>query len=343
MGFEFDPEKDAINRAKHGYGLQSGSDLFESLVWPIEAAPPVAGLAQYGRTDGEPRFRVLTLDHECLLVDFVFIVRGEPGADYRARAISYRRAYEADFIALFGSHVTLEECLAWHAHCVDAGRVPQGAWPHSPLLEPRRANYLARSVGFAGLLTESIVRGDIDITELSVEPADDPDAPGFSRATASLVDSQGRAECVLDYFFNGSRGIRFYFSLAPMIGYLFNRRVVKAITQCIAGCLRERGNSMAEQSFLGATAKVWPRESDLHLERPDEACPLILSPSWLHVYESWQRSGGATGNYRACWGIQAPQPRPLVLKGDFVDSADREWLSGAKLRRSEEIHALGWS
>src|SRR5438552_18337490 len=91
MGYQFDPDKDDINCRKHGYSLRSGEDIVRRIGWPLGIAPPVVGLHQIDREENEPRFRMLTLDHECHLVDFVFTVRGDLGNDYHARGISYRR------------------------------------------------------------------------------------------------------------------------------------------------------------------------------------------------------------------------------------------------------------
>lgn len=40
MGYEFDDDKDRLNRAKHCYGLESGHDLVWRLTTPIGPAPP---------------------------------------------------------------------------------------------------------------------------------------------------------------------------------------------------------------------------------------------------------------------------------------------------------------
>ena len=118
MGYEFDEDKDRVNRAKHQYGLDGGYDLLWRLTLPIGKSPPVVGLTQFGRDDNEQRFRILTLDHESHLIDFVFTTRGQMGNDYRVRAISYRRArYDHLLLCVFLKHVTSEEIASWLKQC----------------------------------------------------------------------------------------------------------------------------------------------------------------------------------------------------------------------------------
>lgn len=78
MVFDFDPEKDAANRAKHGVSLACGGQVFEDRQMVV--------LASFRPIDGEDRYKAIGLIDGKLWTT-VFVERGEV-----IRLISVRRS-----------------------------------------------------------------------------------------------------------------------------------------------------------------------------------------------------------------------------------------------------------
>lgn len=350
MGFEFDLAKDRINRTKHGYGLASGEDVLRRVAWPIGMAPPVVGLEEVGRDDGEVRFRILTLDHECQLVDFVFTIRGTLGNDYRLRAISYRRAYEPELMTLYESHVSFEECLSWLHQCIDDELAPGTVrWPLAESLDGPRRQFLMRPARPIAMATALLDHASATIVQYArgrpLEDSEARDAQGFARVVVRLNFRSEVGEAVFDYLFNGCRGLRFYYAVAPLLGALLTRRLIRVLEPLLGpllvgleGADRER----ARASYLGMTAKLWPNERELQLAPVGSAPTEVDIGRWRHACEAW-RFNAMNEDSKACWGIQVPRPRSFEIKGAFVNAAGSEWLPESKERRSEEIYQWGWS
>lgn len=111
MGVEWDDGKDAINRKKHGYALASIIDWLERTWMPLGIPPPTVWLEQPGRSDGEPRYRMLSVDWEGHVVDFVFTVRENNGGT-ALRIISFRRADDKQ-VEAFNAHWSADEVKQW--------------------------------------------------------------------------------------------------------------------------------------------------------------------------------------------------------------------------------------
>lgn len=78
MKFDFDPNKDLLNRAKHGLSLEFGASLFEDEFHLI--------VASIRPIDGEERFKIIGV-YEAKLYTAVYVWRGEV-----CRFISVRRS-----------------------------------------------------------------------------------------------------------------------------------------------------------------------------------------------------------------------------------------------------------
>ena len=109
---EWDDEKDQGNRCNHGYLLASVIDWVSRTLLPITGAPPpTVWLEQVGRDDGEPRYRMLSVDWEGHVVDFVFTMREDEDGQV-LRIITYHRADKA-LIKIFQSLWSATDVKAW--------------------------------------------------------------------------------------------------------------------------------------------------------------------------------------------------------------------------------------
>jgi uncharacterized DUF497 family protein len=85
-GVEYDPDKEKVNKKKHGYSLESAVDILEKYVLPIPSPPLVT--SDDIKIGDEIRQNHMTLDHEGEVVFMVTTMRlGE-----KVRVISFRRA-----------------------------------------------------------------------------------------------------------------------------------------------------------------------------------------------------------------------------------------------------------
>lgn len=86
-GIDYDPNKEMINRKKHGYSLESAVHLLQRLVFPVPS--PLFMTTDPFEENGEIRHNHMTLDDDGHVLLFVTTMR--PGET--VRAISLRRAY----------------------------------------------------------------------------------------------------------------------------------------------------------------------------------------------------------------------------------------------------------
>ena len=84
---EYDPDKEQINREKHGYSLESGVQQLERMIFPIRAPPPC--MTSDGFLKGnEVRHKHMGVDDSGKIVHMVTTMR----PNETVRLISYRRA-----------------------------------------------------------------------------------------------------------------------------------------------------------------------------------------------------------------------------------------------------------
>ncbi|EKA7417668.1 BrnT family toxin [Vibrio parahaemolyticus] len=88
---EYDPEKEEINRRKHGYALESAVHYFERLLLPFSTLPKVITSDSFVE-NGEVRQMHMTLDDMGNIVIFVTTMR----ENETVRIISFRRARKAE-------------------------------------------------------------------------------------------------------------------------------------------------------------------------------------------------------------------------------------------------------
>lgn len=349
MGYEFDEDKDELNRAKHRYGLDSGQDLLWRLTLPVGSAPPVVGLTQLGRDDNEIRYRILTLDHESQLVDFVFTVRGHIGDDYRLRAISYRRAhYDPLLLSVFLQHITSDEIAIWLQQCAHERLTNEmGDWPITDVVEPERGRFLREFVPLpkmAAVLLEHS-QPEVDAGVNLVERAEGRDVGGFSRIKMTLRPVSPIGERAMDHLFNGNGGLRYSYAIAPVVGELANRYLLRALAPpCMEAwsVLDDLHRGIAEASYSALSAKIWPAEIGLRLQPPAKAEVAIAFPRWTQAALAWSRDPQRE-SYLSGLGIQAPPPTRFEIKGGFINAEGTEYVPKSKDHRAEDIYHWGWS
>jgi uncharacterized DUF497 family protein len=86
---DYDPEKENVNRKKHGYSLQSAVHLFERYILPIGGAPPHVVSDAFMEND-EMRQMHMSVDDSGKVVLIVTTMRPAE----TVRVISFRRASE---------------------------------------------------------------------------------------------------------------------------------------------------------------------------------------------------------------------------------------------------------
>jgi uncharacterized DUF497 family protein len=86
---DYDPEKENVNRRKHGYSLQSAVHLFERYILPIGGAPPHVVSDAFMEND-EMRQMHMSVDDSGKVVLMVTTMRPAE----TVRVISFRRASE---------------------------------------------------------------------------------------------------------------------------------------------------------------------------------------------------------------------------------------------------------
>jgi uncharacterized DUF497 family protein len=86
---DYDPEKENVNRRKHGYSLQSAVHLFERYILPIGGAPPHVVSDAFMEND-EMRQMHMSVDDSGKVVLIVTTMRPAE----TVRVISFRRASE---------------------------------------------------------------------------------------------------------------------------------------------------------------------------------------------------------------------------------------------------------
>lgn len=88
-GIEYDPEKEILNRKKHGYSFESAVYIFQRLLLPI-AKPAAYFISDPIIINDEIRHNHMTLDDSGNVVFIVTTMR----PDEKVRIISFRRASE---------------------------------------------------------------------------------------------------------------------------------------------------------------------------------------------------------------------------------------------------------
>lgn len=349
MGYEFDPAKDEINRIKHGYGLESGEDLLRRLTFPLGRGPPVVGLAQPDRIDNESRYRILTLDHESHLVDFVFTVRGKIGDNYRLRAISYRRAsYDPILLSIFLPHVTSGEISDWVRQCTRdqlTGRVRD--WPVSNVVQPERRGRLLELIPLPDLVAVLLehARPEADGEDSLLERAQSNDVTDFRRLRVRWEPTTRVGERAMDHLFNGHGGLRYCYAIAPLVGEMANRYILDSLateSRATWAGLPADEHALAMESYQAPSAKIWPAEYGLDLRAPAEAEVALAMPRWVRARDAWAHNPQEE-SYLAGWGVQAPQPALLEIKGGFINAAQTVWIPQSKDHRAEHVYRWGWS
>ena len=84
---DYDPDKEAANRRKHGYSLASAVQQLERMILPLGAPPPCMTSDGF-REGGEVRHMHMGVDDSGKVIHMVTTMR----ADETVRIISYRRA-----------------------------------------------------------------------------------------------------------------------------------------------------------------------------------------------------------------------------------------------------------
>ncbi|MBT9611741.1 MAG: BrnT family toxin [Burkholderiales bacterium] len=88
-GIAYDPNKEEINRTKHGYSLESAVHLLQRLVFPVPS--PLFMTTEPFEENGEVRHNHMTLDDGHVLF---FVTTMRPGET--VRVISLRRASDTE-------------------------------------------------------------------------------------------------------------------------------------------------------------------------------------------------------------------------------------------------------
>jgi uncharacterized DUF497 family protein len=97
---DYDPEKEDINRKKHGYSLESAVHLLERIVLPVEPNKPHA-VSDAFEENGEVRHMHMSVDDSGKVVHMVTTMRPKE----TVRVISFRRASDEErqkFLELTG-------------------------------------------------------------------------------------------------------------------------------------------------------------------------------------------------------------------------------------------------
>lgn len=100
-GIGYDPNKEEINRRKHGYSFESAVYLLQRLVLPIPS--PLFMTTEPFEENGEIRHNHMTLDDNGHVLFFVTTMR----ADETVRVISLRRASGTEEELYFANARTL--------------------------------------------------------------------------------------------------------------------------------------------------------------------------------------------------------------------------------------------
>lgn len=95
---EYDPDKEQINRAKHGYSLESAVFLLERFVFPFGSKSRPHATSDGFLEGGEVRHMHLSVDDAGKVVLMVTTMR----PDETVRIISFRRADPAECDKFFG-------------------------------------------------------------------------------------------------------------------------------------------------------------------------------------------------------------------------------------------------
>lgn len=83
----YDPEKEELNRKKHGYSLESGLQQLERIIFRVGSPPPCLTSDAF-LEGGEVRHQHMGVDDSGRIVFMVTTMRG----DETVRVISFRRA-----------------------------------------------------------------------------------------------------------------------------------------------------------------------------------------------------------------------------------------------------------
>lgn len=100
---DYDPQKEAANRAKHGYSLESAVDLLQRILFPVDGRSP-AMLSDPFEENGEVRHMHVGVADDGKVVFMVTTMR----PDETVRVVSFRRANESER-ELFRSHTGYSE------------------------------------------------------------------------------------------------------------------------------------------------------------------------------------------------------------------------------------------
>ena len=154
----------------------------------------------------------------------------------------------------------------------------------------------------------------------------EPRLRGCSRAEFLLKVSP----LLYDAFFNSPAGYRAQYAVSVELGRRKNRELIDALKAKLIASI----DSKADEEKFGisldsAAAKVWINESEVEKHYCDDVPEIDYLP-WRQKSEN-----GA--------GLRAPLGTELVAYGGWLDSTGREHLDPYKLRRSEEIHDVGFT
>lgn len=161
----------------------------------------------------------------------------------------------------------------------------------------------------------------------------------MERANSTRLKGLRRASFLLDVvpdtydvFFNSSVGYRAQYAMSADHGRRANRILIDRLTtSLIAHVLKAEPDTIPDviTSLAATDAKVWILESEVELQMGS------IQPA-IH-YTQWEAASedGA--------GLLAPLGSRLEVKGGWLDSDGQVQRDPCKARRSEEIHAVGYS
>jgi hypothetical protein len=133
-----------------------------------------------------------------------------------------------------------------------------------------------------------------------------------------------------DAFFNSPVGYRAQYAQSVELGERKNREVLDALeARLLASWSADGGMELARASLGGAAAKIWINESEVEKHLFEDTPEIDFGP-WHLATEN-----GA--------GLRAPVGTQLVVCGGWIDSSGRERLDSDKLKRSQEIHEVGFT
>ena len=155
--------------------------------------------------------------------------------------------------------------------------------------------------------------------------------------TEPRLRSCRRAEFVLklpallyDAFFNSPTGYRAQYAVSVELGRRKNRELIDALkAKLIASVDSKPDEEKFAISLESSAAKVWINERQVENHYWNDIPEIDYLP-WR------QRSENGAG-------LRAPLGTELVVYGGWLDSVGRERLDPYKLRRSEEIHEVGFT